>query len=65
MAGKGNATRKNLMHYTPELLVEFQAITTSGTVICTPCTPSWAHHPRGSCSPCSMCSKASSRTSSW
>ena len=29
----GNATRKNLMHYTPELLVEFQAITTSGTVI--------------------------------
>ncbi len=33
MAGKGNATRKNLMHYTPELLVEFQAITTSGTVI--------------------------------
>ena len=33
MAGKGNATRKNLMYYTPELLVEFQAITTSGTVI--------------------------------
>jgi len=33
MAGKGNVTRKNLMHYTPELLVEFQAITTSGTVI--------------------------------
>lgn len=33
MAGKGNATRKNLMHYTPELLVEFQAITTSGTII--------------------------------
>lgn len=33
VAGKGNATRKNLMHYTPELLVEFQAITTSGTVI--------------------------------
>ena len=29
----GNSTRKNLMHYTPELLVEFQAITTSGTVI--------------------------------
>lgn len=29
----GNATRKNLMYYTPELLVEFQAITTSGTVI--------------------------------
>jgi 4-hydroxybenzoate polyprenyltransferase len=33
MAGTGNATRKNLMYYTPELLVEFQAITTSGTVI--------------------------------
>ena len=32
MEGKGNVTRKNLMHYTPELLVEFQAITTSGTV---------------------------------
>jgi 4-hydroxybenzoate polyprenyltransferase len=29
----GNSTRKNLMYYTPELLVEFQAITTSGTVI--------------------------------
>jgi 4-hydroxybenzoate polyprenyltransferase len=31
--GQGNATRKNLMHYTPELLIEFQAITTSGTII--------------------------------
>ncbi len=29
----GNSTRKNLMYYTPELLVEFQAITTSGTII--------------------------------
>jgi 4-hydroxybenzoate polyprenyltransferase len=33
MAGKGNATRKNLMHYTPDLLKEYQAITTSGTII--------------------------------
>jgi 4-hydroxybenzoate polyprenyltransferase len=32
-AQTGNATRKNLMHYTPELLTEFQAITTSGTII--------------------------------
>jgi len=32
-ADTGNATRKNLMHYTPELLTEFQAITTSGTII--------------------------------
>lgn len=32
-AETGNATRKNLMHYTPELLTEFQAITTSGTII--------------------------------
>jgi 4-hydroxybenzoate polyprenyltransferase len=32
-AQTGNATRKNLMYYTPELLTEFQAITTSGTII--------------------------------
>jgi 4-hydroxybenzoate polyprenyltransferase len=29
----GGATRKNLAQYTPELIVEFQAITTSGTII--------------------------------
>jgi 4-hydroxybenzoate polyprenyltransferase len=33
VSGQGNATRKNLMYYTPELLIEFQAITTSGTII--------------------------------
>jgi 4-hydroxybenzoate polyprenyltransferase len=32
-ADTGNATRKNLMYYTQDLLTEFQAITTSGTII--------------------------------
>ena len=33
MVVKGSETRKNLKDYTPELVAEFQAITTSGTII--------------------------------
>ncbi|MGC6509041.1 MAG: decaprenyl-phosphate phosphoribosyltransferase [Myxococcota bacterium] len=33
MVVKGSETRKNLKEYTPELVAEFQAITTSGTII--------------------------------
>jgi 4-hydroxybenzoate polyprenyltransferase len=33
MMVKGTETRKNLKDYTPELVAEFQAITTSGTII--------------------------------
>ena len=65
LMAESNATRKNLMHYTPELLASSRPSQPPAPSSRTPCTPSWAHHPRGSCSPCPTCSTASSGTSSW